>query len=87
MAKTKESLQHGDELRCSEAQKEALAEYGIYTQSQLMEEFHKPFYTRAFTTPVSRNLTAMKEQAKREQAKENQSSIKEQQTNTNEGEN
>lgn len=68
MSKTKQLLPHGDELRCSEAKKEALAEYGIYTQSQLMEEFHKPFYTRAFTTPVSRNLTAMKEQAKRDKS-------------------
>lgn len=83
MAKTKKSLQHGnDELRCSEAQKEALAEFGIYTQTQLMEEFHKPFYTRAFTTPVSRNLTAMKEQAKRDKS----AAIKEQQINTSEGE-
>ena len=83
MAKTKKSLQHGnDELRCSEIQKETLAEFGIYTQSQLMEEFHKPFYTRAFTTPVSRNLTAMKEQAKRDKS----AVIKEQQINTSEGE-
>lgn len=66
MSKAKESLQLGDELRCSEAKKEALAEYGIYTQTQLMEEFNKPFYTRLFTTPVSRNLTAMKEQTEKE---------------------
>lgn len=69
MAKTKECLQHGnDELRCSEIQRETLARYGIYTMTQLMEEFHKPFYTRAFTTPVSRNLTAMKEQLQDDQS-------------------
>lgn len=73
MSKTKESLQHGDELRCSEPQKEALAKYGIYTQTQLMEEFHKPFYIGIFTTPVSRNLTAIAEQKRREQLKDDQS--------------
>ncbi|UYO61854.1 hypothetical protein LNN31_13825 [Acetobacterium wieringae] len=70
MSKTRESSQPGDELRCSEIQKKTLAEFGIYTRAQLIEEFKKPFYTRAFTTPVSRNLTAMKEQAKREQENE-----------------
>jgi hypothetical protein len=60
-------------LRCSEIQKETLAEFGIYTQSQLMEEFHKPFDIGIFTTPVTRNLTAMAEQKRREQAKEDKS--------------
>lgn len=73
MSKTKQSLPHGDELRCSEIQKETLAEFGIYTQSQLMEEFHKPFDIGIFTTPVTRNLTAMAEQKRREQAKEDKS--------------
>lgn len=83
MAKTKESLQHGnDELRCSEIQKETLAEFGIYTQSQLMEEFHKPFDIGIFTTPVTRNLTAMAEQKRRDKS----AAIKEQQINTSEGE-
>lgn len=73
MSKTKESLLLGDELRCSKIQKETLAEFGIFTQSQLVEEFNKPFYVGIFTTPVTRNLTAMAEQKKREQAKENES--------------
>lgn len=72
--KKKDSQQLVADLNISDIKKETLAGYGIYTVAQLMEEFHKPFYIRAFTTPVSRNLTAMKEQKKRER-------------NTNEGEN
>ncbi|MDO9492841.1 hypothetical protein [Acetobacterium sp.] len=63
--KQKDCQQLVADLNISDIKKETLAGYGIYTVAQLMEEFHKPFYTRAFTTPVSRNLTAMKEQEKR----------------------